>query len=355
MKKNSGYIALGLMSGTSLDGLDLCLAQFEQVKGNWKYQILASQTISYSSQLRDELLHSPEITAQALVRLDYSYGLWVGEQVNRFIAKNRITPDLIASHGHTVFHDPQQGYTLQIGKGSAIAATTGICCVSDFRSTDICLGGQGAPLVPIGDELLFSDFDICLNLGGIANISYKNIENKRVAYDICPCNMVLNYLSNKFDKPFDKDGEIGKSGIIIPELLDKFNKLSYYSLPLPKSLAREWFEEYFLPIVKSSDKPINNILRTTYEHISYQIAKASNVFNNKNLLLTGGGAHNTFLIQLIRSKSSCNVVVPEQNTIDFKEALVFAFLGVLYIAKQEGALASATGAKRNSIAGCMYR
>lgn len=343
------------MSGTSLDGLDLCLARFEYVNNTWKYEILASKTVIYSEQLYGALSQAAYIQANLLVQLDYSYGKWIGSQAKQFISKCGTSPDVIASHGHTVFHNPKNGYSLQIGKGAAIAAITGIPCISDFRSTDICLGGQGAPLVPIGDKLLFSEFDFCLNLGGIANISYNESKNnERVAFDICPCNMALNYMANKIEKPFDKNGEIGKTGKVIPELLEQLNLLKYYQLTAPKSLSREWFESEFLPIIENGNYYINDVIRTIYEHIAIQISISTQSIKGSDMLLTGGGTHNKLLVKLIREKVSYNVVVPEQDIVDYKEALVFAFLGVLYLTRQVGALASVTGAERDSIIGGMY-
>lgn len=355
MKGYTEYIALGAMSGTSLDGLDLCLAKFVQKQPTWEYQILASKTINYDKQTLDKLRNAHLLKAEELVKFHYDYGSWIGGHAKKLIDEINVVPNIIASHGHTVFHNPQNGYTLQIGKGSAISAITGIPCISDFRSTDICLGGQGAPLVPIGDELLFGNYDLCLNLGGIANISYKNKNNsKRTAYDICPCNMVLNFLSNKLGKTYDKNGEMGKTGTTIPKLLDATNNIEYYNLPSPKSLSREWFEQNFIPLINNEEYKIESLLRTTYEHISAQIASVAKTTKGENMLITGGGAHNKFLVELIRDKTSCNVFVPEQNIVDFKEALVFALLGVLHVTRQTSVLASATGAKHNSIGGCMY-
>lgn len=347
------YSALGLMSGTSLDGLDICFAEFSHQKA-WIYRIICAETITYPDELAHALRVAHTLSAEQLVELHYSYGQWLGKQCQKFIAKNGIKPQLIASHGHTVFHNPKRGYTLQIGKGAAIAAITGIPCIADFRSTDICLGGQGAPLVPIGDRLLFGNYQLCLNLGGIANISFDSTDGNRTAFDICPCNMALNYLANKAGKPYDLNGQMGREGSINPELLRALNELDYYRQPSPKSLGREWFQAKAEPLIEKHITELNHSIRTIYEHIAIQISEVTSSFSDSRMLLTGGGAHNKFLVELIDEKTSCKLVVPDSNTIDYKEALIFAFLGILRTIKQNGALASATGASRDSITGACY-
>ncbi|BDX39609.1 anhydro-N-acetylmuramic acid kinase [Tenuifilaceae bacterium CYCD] len=351
----TSYICVGVMSGTSLDGLDICLCKFIcETNHNWKYSIVKADTRPYPTQIKEQLENAPNLNGEQLTHLDYQYGHWIGKTVSAFLQNAKERPQFIASHGHTIFHNPQHGYTLQIGKGSAIAAQTTIPCISDFRSSDVCKGGQGAPLVPIGDKLLFSEYDICLNLGGIANLSYDNNQNQRIAYDISPCNMLLNCLAGMVGKEFDKDGEIGKLGDIDSDLLTKMNLLDYYSLENPKSLGREWFEGNILKLINASKCSTESKLRTSYEHIAAQITNVTNKVKGNTLLITGGGAKNSFLIDLIINKSTKKVIIPDALTIDFKEALVFAFLGVLYKEKLNGALASVTGAKTDSIGGCLY-
>lgn len=352
ISKNS-FIAVGVMSGTSLDGLDICLSTFQFNSGNWSYKIIKATTISYDNVMRTRLFSAFNSTAHEITKLDYDYGLWIGNQVNEFLKTVEIRPDFVVSHGHTVFHKPSEGYTLQIGKGAAIAVQSGLPCICDFRSTDVCRNGQGAPLVPIGDMHLFSNFDICLNLGGFANLSFDN-NGTRLAFDIGPCNIVLNSIARELGLPFDEDGNLGKRGNVNDNFLLKLNDLDFYKVNSPKSLGREWVENTVQPIINEFNISPEDKLRTFYEHISTQITLVTNKLKGKKLLVTGGGAHNDLLIHLLRSKSNQSIVIPDVETIDFKEALIFAFLGVLYIKGSSNALASVTGAKTNSISGCLY-
>ncbi len=344
---------VGVMSGTSLDGLDICLCNFIIDNGKWSYSITNATTVSYDSSMIERLSLAFNTTGKELTKLDYDYGRWIGSQVKEFLKTVEITPDFVASHGHTIFHKPSEGYTLQIGKGSAIAIESGLPCICDFRSSDVCLGGQGAPLVPIGDKYLFSEFDICLNLGGFANLSFEN-KGARLAFDIGPCNIVLNAIAKELGISYDKDGAIGKKGNVNNELLLKLNDLDFYKKTNPKSLGREWVEETFMPIVNEYNIPFEDKLSTLYDHITTQISAVTNKLDGNNVLVTGGGAHNNLLIHLLRSKSKHSIVIPHRNTIDFKEALIFAFLGVQYIKGKANALASVTGAKTDSISGCLY-
>ena len=348
----SSIRAVGVMSGTSLDGLDLCLCDFWQENGDWKFSLIKTTTISYTSDIKQSLTRAFEMTANEFSALDFEYGKWVGHQINIFLADAERMPDIIGSHGHTVFHQPSSGYTTQIGKGAVISATTGIPCVSDFRSGDVARGGQGAPLVPIGDELLFSDFTWCLNIGGIANVSTQS-NGKRLAWDICPANMILNLLANKQGKSFDSNGDLGRKGTVLVDLLDELNSLAFYQSTPPKSLGREWFEKHFYPHFNLCDSSNSNLLATAYEHISQQIARSIGVTSSGTLLVTGGGAHNGFLVEKIREKVDTNIVIPDSLTVDFKEALVFGFLAVLYLKGVNSSIGSVTGASSDSIAGVL--
>ena len=344
--------AVGLMSGTSLDGLDLAACQFTRDGDCWKYRLVASTTALYTDEWTHKLSHSMEMSAVELVQLDADYGKWMGNQVKAFIAQYQLDVDFIASHGHTVFHRPGLGFSTQIGHGAHIAAASGKPVICDFRSSDVALGGQGAPLVPIGDALLFSTFQYCLNLGGVANISFDD-QGKRVAFDICPANMVLNYLANKKGLRYDEGGKLASSGEIIPGVLSELNSLPWYRMFPPKSLGREWFQEEFLPIVLQGNHPIENLLRTCCEHISYQVAQVIQPAPGK-ILVTGGGAWNHFLVDRIREKTQADVVVPDRGTVDFKEAIIFAFLGVLRWLGEPNCLESATGARKSVSGGCIY-
>jgi anhydro-N-acetylmuramic acid kinase len=340
---------IGLMSGTSVDGLDVAYCHFVEV---YKYELVAAKTFPYTAQLKHKLKNCMKLNSIQLLELDAELGSYFGAKVNEFLKQTGLKkPTAIASHGHTVFHNPINKYSHQIGKGSHIAALTGIPVVCDFRNTDVALGGQGAPLVPIGDKLLFKQYDYCLNLGGIANISY-DYKGKRLAYDISPCNLPVNILMNKVGKEFDMNGATGKKGSIIPALLDVLNQLEFYTKKAPKSLGREWIEKELMHFLMAYDN-LPNVLRTYYEHVATQI---SNHITKKEatVLVTGGGAHNEFLMQLIHQKSNAVIVSPPSSIIDFKEALIFAYLGYLRINHKVNSLKSVTGASKDSIGGCIY-
>ncbi len=348
------YKAVGIMSGTSLDGLDLVLCDFTYNSSSWSYNILDCKTIEYSTELKTKLSQAQELNAYDFVKLHRHYGKFIGEQVVNFVGKIKDI-DFVASHGHTVFHEPKKQISFQIGCGAQIAATCGFNVISDFRTLDIALGGQGAPLVPIGDRLLFSEYDACINLGGFANISYEKL-NKRIAFDICPVNIVLNEITNKeFDLLYDKDGQLGKKGNLNKQLFHKLNQIPFYYQTPPKSLGREWVEENFTPILREHlHININDILTTCYHHFANQLANILNSNHLKRALFTGGGAYNKFLIQLISEYTNTKIIIPQNEVIDFKEALIFAFLGVLRLENKENCLASVTGATKDNIGGCIY-
>ena len=343
-------LAVGVMSGTSLDGIDIALCRFSESANIWSYQIIDAWTISYSEQWIEKLRNAPLLNAQEFLILHNEYGQYTGQLINEFlITKER--PELVASHGHTIFHQPDKKITFQLGNGASIAAATGISTVSDFRSLDIALGGQGAPLVPTGDQLLFPDVDYCLNLGGFANISFQE-NGHRIAFDICPVNIILNTLAKQRGMTYDKDGEIGASGTVNYTLLKKLNNLDFYIQKWPKSLGREWVENQINPLLSDSEIPIEDQIATFYAHITDQISKVTG--KTGTLLITGGGANNRFLINELKAKISCRVILPDQKLIDFKEALIFAFLGVLAFKGRINVYASATGSSCNHIGGTLY-
>jgi len=358
MKKNS-YHVIGLMSGTSLDGVDLAYCLFTYEKENWIYKILNTTTFLYSTEWEQKLLRGMQLSGAELTATDHAYGRYLGEFVKTFIADNDLQPDFVSSHGHTIFHLPEQDLTLQIGHGAYLAAAAGLPVVCDFRTLDIALGGQGAPLVPIGDELLFGNYDFCLNLGGIANISFSH-GGTRVAYDICACNMLLNTLANQLNLPYDQDGTLAQSGKFSPELLHKLNTADYFQSSYPKSLGKEWVDQNSLAHLLGSDLPVTDKLQTACHHIATQIAASVQSIANQtaqpSLLVTGGGAFNSYLVQLIREavEPSINVIVPEPELINFKEALIFAFLGVLRWEQIPNCLSSVTGARQDNVGGAIY-
>lgn len=375
------YKVIGIMSGTSLDGVDMAFCHFENKNNSWNFKIIKAKTVSYNSKWKQRLENLNKSDALTFVKTDIHYGKYLGEIIKKFIDNEKIKPlmdkrniqrgkpEFIASHGHTIFHQPQNKITLQIGHGASIAAVCGLPVICDFRSMDIALGGQGAPLVAIGDKLLFSEYEFCLNLGGIANISF-NIGGATIAFDICPANIVLNYLAKQMDAQFDRDGKIAMSGKYNAELFEKLNALEYYKLRYPKSLGIEWIEENIFPVLNSSEISIEDKLNTFCYHISYQIAsvikKYSKNDHNKQyrLLITGGGVYNKYLISCLKKKLEqslsthqsplTNIVIPDRQLIEYKEALIFAFLGVLRIRNEVNCLKSVTGAKSDSIGGAIY-
>ena len=347
------YKVIGLMSGTSLDGLDIAFCRFQKNDGRWNYEILCADTLPYSHEWQQRLSSLENASAFEYAKTHADLGHYFGRCVADFMTNHRLQRtdvDFVSSHGHTIFHQPQIGLTTQIADPNAIAAETGLPVVADFRTLDVALGGQGAPLVPIGDNLLFGNYNSCLNLGGIANISFEK-KGKRVAFDIAPCNMILNYLSKKMDMPYDRGGAVAKSGVASDDLLKALNSLEYYLLPYPKSLGKEWFVENFEPLFAHSSYTVRTLLATATEHISCQIAKTLNDNKLSSVIITGGGAFNDFLIESIHQKADCQIFIPNSLVVNYKEAMIFAFLGVLRIRGEANCLSSVTGAKASCCGG----
>ncbi|MEX0291642.1 MAG: anhydro-N-acetylmuramic acid kinase [Flavobacteriaceae bacterium] len=349
---------LGLMSGTSLDGLDLAYCHLWRDSTKWAYSIEATKSISYDPSMRSKLKDAIYLSAEDLLTFHNTYGSWLGEQAKSFSEEEQLEVDFIASHGHTTHHKPQQGLTFQIGSGQHLANASGLKTICDFRTSDVALGGEGAPLVPIGDQLLLGDYDFCLNLGGISNISFQK-KGQRIAYDIGLANMILNHITAKIGVSFDKGGEMAGSGKINLEMLKKLNNLSYYKLPFPKSTGYEWFIEKVVPIVDNTSDSIENLLHTAVHHICEQVAIQVNLHATKakgRLLVTGGGALNNFMMHTLKNKLDrrTSLVVPPPVLIEFKEALVFALMGVLRLKNEINILSSVTGASRDSSGGVIY-
>ena len=345
---------IGLMSGTSLDGLDIVYTQISRNKEKFDFKLIKTDTIPYSKELEDKLRNAFNASEEEIDALNNFYGNYLGEAVNGFIKKNKLSEvDFIASHGHTVFHKPAEGYTLQIGNGEVISKVTNLKVVCDFRTQDVALGGQGAPLVPIGDELFFADYDYCLNLGGFANISFKN-DGKRIAFDICPVNIVLNYFAQKLGVPFDESGKIAESGTIDENLLNELNNLPFYKAAIPKSLGFEFVKETIFPIIENYNLSNKDILRTFVAHTVFQI---SSCFNNKNaskVLVTGGGVFNVFLMDELKKQTENEIFIPKNELVNYKEALIFALLGVLRVENQVNCLSSVTGATKDHSSGKIF-
>lgn len=351
----------GLMSGTSLDGLDIAVCSFEYKDESWTYTTLASTTIDYSASFKQQLNQAMRLSGEELIALDRSFGSFQGKHVKAFLDAQDLQVDLISAHGHTIFHNPAKGYTLQIGSGATLYAACKIPVVCDLRSVDVAHGGQGAPLVPLGDELLFPAYSGCLNLGGIANISYASPTGTPAAFDICAVNIVLNALALKEGKAYDDGGAMAKSGILIPSLLEKLDSIPFYAQPAPKSLGREWVDEVIFPLLDSyAASPNKDILHTCVLHCAKQIAHTLQALPEKNytrrLLVTGGGACNTFLIEQIRAYADqhIDIVLPDTTTIQYKEAIIFAFLGLLRMYNLPNAKSTVTGASADTIGGAAY-
>tara|TARA_B100000579_G_scaffold435838_1_gene460110 strand:+ start:2333 stop:3391 length:1059 start_codon:yes stop_codon:yes gene_type:complete len=350
--KAKNYRVLGLMSGTSLDGLDIAYCNFKKNNNKWEFEIICSEFIEYTTIWKKKLSNLFYET-EKLEKVEIEYSEFLSNSINNFIKKKNITVDYISSHGHTIFHNPKQGITKQIGKGDIIFRRTKIPVVSNFREQDVRLGGEGAPLVPYGDVLLFGQYDSCLNLGGFSNISFTR--NERItAFDISPLNIVLNFLSEKKGYPYDKNGINASRGKVDFNLLKKLNEIEYYRTMPPKSLSKEWLEDFFLCIVNNYKLPIDDLLRTCVEHFSIQISKVFLEFKIKNSLITGGGVFNEFLISKIEQKVKAKLIIPSKNIIMFKEALIFAFLGLLRMRNEINCLSEITGSSKNHSAGDIY-
>jgi anhydro-N-acetylmuramic acid kinase len=349
---------LGLMSGTSLDGLDIAHVKFDQGEnGKWAYKLINSKTERYSDYLIDKLEKATLLSSFQLAILDKELGEFYAEFVNSFLEHFKIQKvhiDAIASHGQTIFHQPEKGITVQIGCGATLAMLTKIPVINDFRKNDIIHGGQGAPLVPIGDFSLFTDkAEAFINIGGFTNISFKEA-GKIVAFDICPGNLPLNKLAMTTGLSYDKNGQLAETGEINFFLLELLNDLAFYQNNYPKSLGTEWLEEHFYPLIKF-DKDIENNLRTIVEHVAIQISEILKKHELKSVFITGGGALNSFLVTRIKHYFEGIVIIPEKEIIEFKEAIIFAFLGVLFLKDEVNCLSSVTGASKDVVGGRYFK
>ncbi len=347
------FTILGLMSGSSLDGLDIAHCEFYFEDSKWEYKIIKAQTFTYNEEWLLKLRELPKQKAKEIAKTDIEYGKLTAGFVNEFLKQYKIKPDLIASHGHTIFHEPAQGFTFQLGNGKIIASETGIKTICDFRTKDIMLGGQGAPLVPIGDKYLFGEFDFCLNLGGIANISFEE-NGQMTAFDICGANQILNHLSLQAGKPYDANGNIASLGKMNRELFNLLNSDPFFRLQAPKSLSNKYVRTNFINVVDNFNCPLEDKLFTVVKHIAFQANNAIKNLAQGKLLISGGGTHNSFLVTAIKREIKHEIIVPDNKTIDFKEALIFAFMGVLRNLNQTNCLASVTGAKDDCSGGVIF-
>lgn len=343
---------LGVMSGSSLDGLDLALCRFGLPEGDGPvpWTVERTRSVPYPAALQHRLIAAMEGPALELARLHRDLGIAIGEACRELIGTERI--DLIASHGHTLFHRPNEGLTHQIGCGAHIAAIAGVPTACDFRTTDVALGGQGAPLVPIGERLFSATATTFLNLGGIANVSFHRASGV-LGYDVCICNQALNALANEAGQAYDADGALARSGQVHPQLLEALNALPFHRQAPPRSLGREWFDEQVKPLIMDDRIALSDRMRTVVEHIAQQIGQELQQGSGE-VMITGGGYHNGFLLERIAAASSLPIANVDTAVVDFKEAIVFAYLGWLRLQKRPNALASVTGARRDSIGGALY-
>lgn len=345
------YKVIGVMSGTSLDGIDLAYIHFEK-KENWAYSIEKGVTVSYSQEMENKLREAIHFDTNQLAEFDAEYTKLLAGVIKSFISIHKITEiDAVCSHGHTILHQPENGITYQIGNQEILASLIHQKVVCDFRVQDVELGGQGAPLVPIGDELLFSEYDYCLNLGGFANVSFHQ-NGKRIAYDICPVNIVLNKYAKQLGFDYDDKGNLAKSGTYLLSLEQELNNLSYYKQQPPKSLGLEWVQKEIFPLLEASQRKEIDVLRTFTEHIAKQIARNFKI--QSKILVTGGGAYNDYLLGRIQYYKEVNLVKPSAELIEYKEAVIFGFLGVLRLRDEVNCLKSVTGASKNHSSGKIY-
>ncbi len=351
MIKNE-YKVIGVMSGTSLDGIDLAHIHLKR-SSSWHFEILEAQTVAYSEKWVRVLKTLVKQDKRELQKIDEAYTAHLAHVISAFIKEFQLTHiDAVCSHGHTALHDPDNGFTYQIGNLPQLAELISQTVVCDFRVQDVEFGGQGAPLVPIGDALLFKAYDYCLNLGGFANISSEN-RGQRIAYDICPVNIVLNYYVNQLGLPYDNKGQLASQGEVHVPLFKKLNQLEYYSKSFPKSLGLEWVQSHVFPLMDSFKLDVKTILCTFIEHIAFQISKT--IQPNTKMLITGGGVFNTFLLDCLKKNCDAEIIVPGKKIIEFKEALIFAFLGVLKLRDDVNCLSSVTGAFQDHSSGIIYK
>lgn len=352
------YKVLGMMSGTSLDGLDMALCHLWKDGDKWDFEIRKAKTIAYPEWLYGFLADAVNLSSQAHDTLHEAFGTWSGEEARQFILEKSLEVDFIASHGHTSHHRPNLGITFQLGEGQHLANASGYKVICDFRTKDVKLGGEGAPLVPIGDKLLLSEYDFCLNLGGISNVSFKK-NGERKAYDLGLANMPLNYITKKIGLSYDEDGQLARSGKTDNDLLSELNALRYYKLPYPKSTGYEWFKLDVVPLIEKSSAPTEDLLNTLVEHNCFQIKEAikkEKPVKNSKMLVTGGGALNSYYISVLKKQLEglIEVVIPPKKFIEYKEALVFAFMGTLRELNETNVLKSVTGAKEDSCSGEIF-
>lgn len=354
------YNVIGLMSGSSHDGLDIAFAEITDVRNDWTFEIKHAACIPFEKEMEQQLRHAAALPVPEFLKLHTAFGRWIGTQVVDFINTNELYHKVhfVASHGHTVFHDPQSKTSVQIGDGASISGITGLPTITDLRNADMALAGQGAPIVPIADHKFFPDYKYCLNLGGISNVTINGAAP--LAFDIAPANQVLDHFAQKEGKAFDENGALAAQGRVEATILAALNALPYYKAEGPKSLANDYSKQLISIVEAHNTLSTADILATLVAHIVFQVTRAVEKYpagGPAKMLVTGGGAMNRFLVaQLAAALQPLNieVVVPEENIVKYKEALAMAFIGVLRWREEENVLSSVTGAAKNTIGGALW-
>ncbi len=348
---------IGMMSGSSLDGLDIADCTFSSLGNSFSYFINTAQTLEYPEDLKKSLTIASSLSSIQLTELNKQYSSWISEQLNNII-EDKDSIQLIGLHGHTVFHEPKKGFSLQLGDGAIISSKTNIATVTDFRNADIAAGGQGAPLSPKGDLDLFSEYDGFLNLGGISNFSFKMKDDSILGYDICPFNLALNELAERVGLNYDKDGKLASKGVLIESLFEELNSIPFYADKKPKSIDRIWYEKEFQPILKKyyNSSRLEDIIHSVCQHQKKQIADVLNYYlsEGKQILFSGGGTNNSFFIESLKSQVKAEIIIPETEIVDYKEAIIFAYLALLRALNKTNCIAKVTGAEKDSIGGELF-
>ena len=342
------------MSGSSLDGVDLAYCEFSREEKAWDSRIVHCETIPYPDWLKGLLLNPASLSNSELMELDLLLGVHFAELINDFHQGHNVAPNLLSSHGHTLFHEPAKGITFQAGNGAIMAERTEIIVINDFRKEDVAQGGQGAPLVPIGDQLLFGSYDACINLGGFANISFDDPHGQRLAFDIGPANLALNRIAEMEGQDFDKDGMLAAKGEINQEFLHHLNSLEFYRMEAPKSLGKEWFQKIFIPHSNSPELSVQDQMATMVEHIAIQLASSIDLACAKKVLVSGGGVLNNTLMERFSFHTGAALHIPSPDLVQYKEALIFAFLGLLKYQGEVNCLASVTGGASDLSVGTIH-
>jgi len=346
-------IIAGVMSGSSLDGLDIAIVHFSP---NSDWQLLWSYDIPYTPEWVSRLKNYHLLSSTEYVSLKFDFSRYIGELVGDALGDYSGNVDYVSFHGHTLLHLPEKGITEQIGNGGVLAAILNIPTITDFRTQDVTKGGVGTPLAPLVELNLFKGHDYYLNLGGIANITKLIDAAKLMAYDVCPCNQVLNYFSNQMGKDYDEGGEIARSGTINKNLIDYLNSIPYFDQNPPKSLDNNWIMNEVIPNFPAGK--IEDTLHTFCNWVAECIANEVEESKASSLMVSGGGAHNTYFMECLTSRLSsknCELHLPSKEIIDFKEAILMSLMAYKYINGESNVLCSVTGASSDSIGGALYK